>query len=436
MALETSVTYISDLNILWPVSGDPAAEVDNHLRNIKKATKNTFPNVTSVVGRTQGELNTLISNEQNLAVALKGKTATGLAVSGGSSTAYTLATGVSLTTIAAGFTCSLKLHATCGADPTLNIDTVGALDLVDKDGTTFGVGDLPVDVIIVCKYNGTELQIIGGLLTVPASPVFSNYVSYSSDGTFTVPAAIYKIRCKILGAGAAGENGSVASNSGGAGGSGAYGVVILPVTPGQQLPVNVGGGGGSSVGDGVDGIDGEDSTVTDNANTVVYIGGGGNGGNGNGTGGTGGSILTSGVGTPESWIVSNSGSSGGAGGGATGAGGGGGGSPGSSGSGNAGNVGGATDGGDGGDGSGGALGGDGGTSTTLATVGADGVYAGSEIYEGGGGGGGGGQVATYADGYAGGIHGAGGGGGANVQGGTYGYGLGGAGAKGRVIIEY
>lgn len=43
MALEPSVTYISDLNPLWPLGADPASISDDNHRNIKKALLNDFP---------------------------------------------------------------------------------------------------------------------------------------------------------------------------------------------------------------------------------------------------------------------------------------------------------------------------------------------------------------------------------------------------------
>lgn len=52
-----SVTYISDLNTSNPGATDPKSEGDDHLRNIKTALKNTFPNITGAVTPTHTELN-------------------------------------------------------------------------------------------------------------------------------------------------------------------------------------------------------------------------------------------------------------------------------------------------------------------------------------------------------------------------------------------
>jgi microcystin-dependent protein len=58
MGLETTVNFISDLNPLNPADGDLAKDGDNHIRLIKAAIKQTFPNITGAVMATQGDLNT------------------------------------------------------------------------------------------------------------------------------------------------------------------------------------------------------------------------------------------------------------------------------------------------------------------------------------------------------------------------------------------
>lgn len=58
MALETG-TYISDLVVTNPPGTDPKSQMDDHLRLIKSTIKNTFPNVTGAVSKTQAELNSV-----------------------------------------------------------------------------------------------------------------------------------------------------------------------------------------------------------------------------------------------------------------------------------------------------------------------------------------------------------------------------------------
>lgn len=49
MPVEDKVQYISDLNPLWPTSGDPKSGGDNHLRNTKAALVGSFPLVKGPV---------------------------------------------------------------------------------------------------------------------------------------------------------------------------------------------------------------------------------------------------------------------------------------------------------------------------------------------------------------------------------------------------
>jgi hypothetical protein len=56
MAVE-SVTYINNLDPSLPSGGDSIAEGDDHIRNVKKGIKATFPNVTGAVTATQAQLN-------------------------------------------------------------------------------------------------------------------------------------------------------------------------------------------------------------------------------------------------------------------------------------------------------------------------------------------------------------------------------------------
>ncbi|PZX48498.1 hypothetical protein LV85_03568 [Algoriphagus chordae] len=65
--------------------------------------------------------------------------------------------------------------------------------------------------------------------------------TYTSDGTFYVPADVYEITIEAWGGGGAGGNGT--SNISGGGGGGAYSKKTLSVTPGQPLAVYIGNGG-------------------------------------------------------------------------------------------------------------------------------------------------------------------------------------------------
>jgi hypothetical protein len=66
MPLESSFTSIADLNVNWPAIGDLVSQGDDHLRGIKSALKNTFPNVNNTVTASDEELNNLVNSISNI----------------------------------------------------------------------------------------------------------------------------------------------------------------------------------------------------------------------------------------------------------------------------------------------------------------------------------------------------------------------------------
>lgn len=75
MGLET-VTYISDLNPLWPLGSDPKSNGDNHVRNLKTGILNSFQGVTGAVTATHVEINYLSGVTANVQVQLNAKAPT------------------------------------------------------------------------------------------------------------------------------------------------------------------------------------------------------------------------------------------------------------------------------------------------------------------------------------------------------------------------
>jgi microcystin-dependent protein len=62
-------TYIDDLDASSPGATDPLSQADDHIRNIKRAVKQTFPNVSGAVTATDASLN-LLSGLQSIADAV------------------------------------------------------------------------------------------------------------------------------------------------------------------------------------------------------------------------------------------------------------------------------------------------------------------------------------------------------------------------------
>lgn len=59
MPIEPNVSYIADLNVTNPPATDPLSQVDEHLRLIKTAVAQSFPNISGAVTATQSVLNGL-----------------------------------------------------------------------------------------------------------------------------------------------------------------------------------------------------------------------------------------------------------------------------------------------------------------------------------------------------------------------------------------
>jgi len=175
----------------------------------------------------------------------------------------------------------------------------------------------------------------GILLITLALPILlsaQTVQTYSSSGTFTVPAEVTQVTVECIGGGGGGgrARGNPATGGGGAGGS--YVRSTLTVTPGTSYTVTVGAGGSGGNSSTSNGSAGGDSWFS-SSSTIIAIGGaGGLAGNSNNTNGSPGTGSTTGcIGTTKyaggngstGNYTSNSGYSGAGGGGAgsTGAGG-------------------------------------------------------------------------------------------------------------------
>ena len=174
---------------------------------------------------------------------------------------------------------------------------------------TFLLGDFIVDqtgLMWVCTVAGTPGTWVRSAQT--GSQIFT------SSGSFTVPAGIYRIFVKVWGGGGGGGAGGTIAYSntygtggGGGGGSGGYAGVWLSVTPAQVITLTIGAGGASGVVGGLTTIGG--IIVTGGTQGAT---GGGNSSSGPGTGGAYGSGGVSNYGT--SGVTGNPGTVGGNGG--------------------------------------------------------------------------------------------------------------------------
>jgi hypothetical protein len=115
--------------------------------------------------------------------------------------------------------------------------------------------------------------------TTPAAGGFSNMQVFTSNGTFTVPAGVTKVKVTVVGGGGGGggANSGNFAGSGGAGGGAAI-KVVSGLTPASTVSVTVGtGGGGSNYGSGYGGAG---NTSSFGAFCSATGGAGGKGGDG------------------------------------------------------------------------------------------------------------------------------------------------------------
>lgn len=135
------------------------------------------------------------------------------------------------------------------------------------------------NVVVTGSYSGTHIENIhySGTVIAPISQTFS------TSGSFTVPAGVTSIKVEAWGAGGGGA-GSTNNSGGSGGGGGAYSTNISSVTPGQVISYTVGTGGAGGAWNANSGTAGSSSTIL----TLTASGGTGGTKNG-GTAGTGGS---------------------------------------------------------------------------------------------------------------------------------------------------
>lgn len=111
----------------------------------------------------------------------------GVLVTGGTSTAYTLTSNQSLTPIADGFHITCRMSATNGASPTLNVDSTGAVAIHAAAGTAIRTGILQSGAVYRFVYHAATpcwiAQGAPGLATKDIGDVFDTAASVAPAGS-------------------------------------------------------------------------------------------------------------------------------------------------------------------------------------------------------------------------------------------------------------
>lgn len=173
---------------------------------------------------------------------------------GGTGNAITLTTNQVLSAghIAAGLTLSFRATATNTGATTLNVDSTGAVSVVDQFGAALGAGAITSGGIYTVAYNANTSKWVlqtPAVLPSAAAPT-TNYQAFTSDGTWTKPATVKSSsRVHVQAWGAGGGGGAHATGGGGGGGAYAEGWFLassLSATESVTVPaggaVNTAGG--------------------------------------------------------------------------------------------------------------------------------------------------------------------------------------------------
>lgn len=105
------------------------------------------------------------------------------------------------------------------------------------------------------------------------TPGFSRITPFTASGNFVVPNGCFAVKARVCGGGGGGGAGAPGYGGGG-GGAGGYAEAIIPVSPGEVLPITVGGGGSPGCPNGPTAGTGGTSTVGSSLGATGGTGGG------------------------------------------------------------------------------------------------------------------------------------------------------------------
>ena len=132
----------------------------------------------SNIGRFPENMNPSAVNDG--ARALEGMLARGLkdvidgcVTTAGTATVYTAASNRTLSAYYDGLTLCVKWHAATGASPTINVDSLGAKNILWPDGTALAANDLAINARSFIQYDGTQFQVLTTAPPPPAAPTFT-----------------------------------------------------------------------------------------------------------------------------------------------------------------------------------------------------------------------------------------------------------------------
>jgi hypothetical protein len=134
----------------------------------------------------------------------------GSLVTAGTSTAYTLTTNQVFASLSAmtGQSLQVKFNAANGASPTLNVDGLGAKNIVIAGTTACPTGAIAVNTVVSLVYDGTSWVIVGGAFSPFASATALPFFQAAAPTGWTKSAANDNAAIRIVSGAGGGTGGS------------------------------------------------------------------------------------------------------------------------------------------------------------------------------------------------------------------------------------
>jgi hypothetical protein len=208
------------------------------------------------------------------------------ATAGGNASVLTATISGFPATPSAGSEILLALSATNTSTATLAVNGGSAVGILRNDGdSALKAGDLSSGQFASLRYDGTNFR----LLNPPAvaDRMWGASADFTSSGSWTAPAGITTVFCRLWAGGAGGGGSSSTTAASGGGGGGGYADNILTVVPGTSYTITIGAGGAGGTGSS-GGTNGGSSSFSTLLAASGGVGGGGASGSSAGNGGSGG----------------------------------------------------------------------------------------------------------------------------------------------------
>lgn len=148
-----SEEYVGTLDASLPKGTDKRNQAAAHMRTIKQAQIDTWPNLTGAVTATHTELSYvdgILQHTDDLQL-LSCTT---------SANVWTVTSNSSLSAYAAGQRFCIQVDTASVTSQTLNIDSIGAADVIWPHGYAIQEAEIPADAVIEVLYDGTDFQVI------------------------------------------------------------------------------------------------------------------------------------------------------------------------------------------------------------------------------------------------------------------------------------